>query len=45
MNKLFGQNVTVIHQRQNYGTAYAKGYQEGYIKGFAEGFRLALKKV
>ena len=31
MNKLFGQNATVIHPQQNYGTAYAKGYQEGYI--------------
>ena len=44
MNKLFGQNATVIHQRQNYGTDYVKGYQEGYIKGFAEGFKIGFEQ-
>ena len=44
MNKLFGQNATVIHPRQNYGTAYAKWYQEGYIKGFAEGFKIGFEE-
>ena len=53
MNKLFGQNATVIHPRQirkllehnpNYGTAYDKGYQEGYCKGFAEGFKIGFEE-
>ena len=47
MNKLIGQNATVIHPRQirklleynpNYGTAYDKGYREGYQEGYQEGY-------
>ena len=53
MNKLFGQNATVIPPWQirkllvhnpNYGTAYDKGYQEGYSKGFAEGFKIGFEE-
>ena len=53
MNKLFGQNATVIPPWQirkllvhnpNYGTAYDKGYQEGYSKSFAEGFKIGFEE-